>query len=178
MSVRSGGACDPLTMSDHPPILETRHLRWPDEQGCADFATALAARPAIRDAFIELRGPLGAGKTTFVRHLLRALGAKGRIKSPTFAVVEPYRLGDLEVSHFDFYRFDDPREFEDAGLRDAFARPGLKLAEWPERAAGALPVPDLRLTIDFSGGADDGAADEARTVVAQAFTPAGRALLA
>jgi len=168
-------------MRDHPPILETRRFFWPDERACADFAAGLAGQPAIRDAFIELCGPLGAGKTTFVRHLLRALGATGRIKSPTFAVLEPYRLGELEVSHFDFYRFDDPREFDDAGLRDVFGRPGLKLAEWPEKAAGALPLPDLRLTIDFSdhgGGASSGSdADAGRQVVAEAFTPAGRSLL-
>jgi tRNA threonylcarbamoyladenosine biosynthesis protein TsaE len=172
-------------MRDHPPILETRHFLWPDEGACAAFAAALATRPAIRDAFVELRGPLGAGKTTFVRHLLRALGATGRIKSPTFTVLEPYRLGGLEVSHFDFYRFEDPAEFEEAGFRDLFARPGLKLAEWPEKAAGALPVPDLRLTIDFSdsAGADAapdaaGAPREARRVVAEAYTATGRALLA
>jgi tRNA threonylcarbamoyladenosine biosynthesis protein TsaE len=165
-------------MRDHAPILETRRLCWPDEGACAAFAAELASRPQIRDAFVELRGPLGAGKTTFVRHLLRALGATGRIKSPTFAVLEPYRLGDLEVSHFDFYRFDDPCEFDDAGLREVFGRPGLKLAEWPEKAAGALPVPDLRLTIDFSGDGSAEAGPEGRRVVAEAFTPAGRALLA
>jgi tRNA threonylcarbamoyladenosine biosynthesis protein TsaE len=168
-------------MRDHPPILETRQIHWPDESACAAFAARLAARAALRDAFIELRGPLGAGKTTFVRHLLRALGATGRIKSPTFAVMEPYRLGDLEVSHFDFYRFEDPREFEEAGFRDVFGRPGLKLAEWPEKAAGALPVPDLVLTIDFGdgpAGGDDGGPAGGRRVVAQACTAAGRTLLA
>ena len=187
--VDPGAARSDLTMRVHPPILETRHLCWRGERDCAGFAAAMAARPAIRDAFIELRGPLGAGKTTFVRHLLRALGATGRIKSPTFAVLEPYRLDGLEVSHFDFYRFEAPREFEDAGLRDIFARPGLKLAEWPEKAAGALPPPDLRLTIDFSGPvragahgawAEEGEGDaqgEARQVCAEAFTPAGRGLL-
>jgi tRNA threonylcarbamoyladenosine biosynthesis protein TsaE len=56
----------------------------------------------------------------------------------------------LAISHFDFYRFDDPREWEDAGFRDVFAAPGLKLAEWPEKAAGVLPVPDLRLHIEVT----------------------------
>ncbi len=78
--------------------------------------------PALRDAFIELHGPLGAGKTTFVRHLLHALGVAGRIKSPTYAVVEPYAVDGLAISHFDFYRFDDPREWEDAGFRDVLRR--------------------------------------------------------
>jgi tRNA threonylcarbamoyladenosine biosynthesis protein TsaE len=133
----------------HPPILETRRLLWSDEAGCEAFAQALAVRPGIARAFIELQGPLGAGKTTFVRHLLRALGVAGRIKSPTYTVMEPYTLADgSEVAHFDFYRFSDPREWLDAGFREVFARPGLKLVEWPTQAAGLLPVPDLRLLIE------------------------------
>jgi len=156
----------------HPAILETRSVRWPDEAACAAFAQALARSAAVRDAFIELHGPLGAGKTTFVRHLLRALGASGRIKSPTYAVLEPYEIGDLEASHFDFYRFNDPREWEDAGFRDIFGRPGLKLVEWPEKAAGMLPPADLRLDIE---PCDDD--DCARQVTARAHSAAGQALL-
>lgn len=154
----------------HPPILETRHLHWADEAECAAFAAALAQRPALREACVELCGGLGAGKTTFVRHLLRALGVSGRIKSPTFAVLEPYVLGPLEISHFDFYRFTDAREWDDAGFRDVFSRPGLKLVEWPENAHGALPLPDLRLQIDISS-------DAQREVTLQAFTPCGVGLL-
>ena len=124
----------------------------------------------MRHAFIELHGPLGAGKTTFVRHLLRALGVQGRIKSPTYAVLEPYALPGLSISHFDFYRFDDPREWADAGFRELFAEPGLKLAEWPERAAKVLPTADLRLTIEPL-------ADEQRRVTAEALTALGVGLL-
>ncbi len=80
-----------------------------------------------------------------VRHLLRAMGVSGRIKSPTYAVVEPYTLPDQAVWHFDFYRFNDPQEWEDAGFRDIFASSGLKLVEWPDKAAGCLPTPDLTL---------------------------------
>ncbi len=69
----------------------------------------------------------------------------GRIKSPTYAVVEPYELPALNIWHFDFYRFNDPREWEEAGFRDIFASPGLKLAEWPDKAAGELPVADVSL---------------------------------
>jgi len=105
----------------HSSILETRSLVWSDEAGCAACAQALAAHPAARRATIELHGTLGAGKTTFVRHLLHALGVEGRIKSPTYAVMEPYELPDLAAWHFDFYRFNDPQEWEDAGLRDVFA---------------------------------------------------------
>ena len=154
----------------HAPILETRTFHWPDEAACAAWAAALARRPALRDAFIELQGPLGAGKTTFVRHLLRALGVTGRIKSPTYTVVEPYALPGLTISHFDFYRFDDPREWEDAGFRELFAAPGLKLAEWPEKAAGALPPADLRLTIEPLEG-------DARRISADAFSERGLALI-
>jgi tRNA threonylcarbamoyladenosine biosynthesis protein TsaE len=159
-----------VTPDLHAPILETRHLGWPDESSCEAFARQLATRPALRDAFIELRGPLGAGKTTFVRHLLRALGVQGRIKSPTYAVLEPYELPGLTISHLDFYRLADPHEWADAGLRDVFAAPGLKLAEWPERVEGLLPPPDLRLTIEPQ---DDGS----RRVQAQAFTARGRGLV-
>ena len=154
----------------HAPILETRHCRWAGEADCAAWARALARHEALRDAFIELRGPLGAGKTTVVRHLLRALGVAGRIKSPTYAVVEPYSLPGLDVSHFDFYRFEDPREWADAGFRELFAAPGLKLAEWPEKAAGMLPTPDLRVSI---APADD----DSREVTLEALTPRGQELL-
>lgn len=156
---------------DHPVILETRTVAWPTEAACALHAQALAARPALREAFLELHGPLGAGKTTFVRHLLRALGVSGRIKSPTYAVMEPYELPGLAVSHFDFYRFNDPREWADAGFRDVFAAPGLKLAEWPEKAAGQLPEPDLRLMIEPDADGDG------RSVRAEALTPRGLELL-
>ena len=133
-------------------ILESRHQRWADEGACADAAAALAGHGALRDACIELHGPLGAGKTTFARHLLRALGVRGHVKSPTYALMEPYEArvegGRFAVSHFDFYRFDDPREWEDAGFREVFASPGLKLVEWPEKAAEFLPPPDLRIAIE------------------------------
>ncbi|MDH4391923.1 MAG: tRNA (adenosine(37)-N6)-threonylcarbamoyltransferase complex ATPase subunit type 1 TsaE [Aquabacterium sp.] len=155
----------------HGLILETRTLTWADEAACAGFARGLAAQAGISQAFIELHGPLGAGKTTFVRYLLRALGVQGRIKSPTYAVVEPHRLPDGgEVSHFDFYRFNDPREWEDAGFRDIFARPGMKIAEWPALAGDMLPPPDLRLVIEPLDG-------DYRHVTATAHTPPGVALL-
>jgi tRNA threonylcarbamoyladenosine biosynthesis protein TsaE len=148
-----------------------QELIWADEADCQACAGQLARSPALRDAFITLHGPLGAGKTTFVRHLLRALGVQGRIKSPTYAVVEPYQAGELAISHFDFYRFDDPREWADAGFRELFAAPGLKLAEWPQKAQGQLPVADLAVELQPLDG-------QARRVTLQAATPAGQALLA
>jgi len=154
----------------HAEIVETRTSMWPDEAACAECAAALAARPALRDATVELRGPLGAGKTTFVRHLLRALGVQGRIKSPSYTVLEPYALPGLAVSHFDFYRFEDPHEWEDAGFREIFAAPGLKLVEWPQKAEALLPTPDLRLLIEVLD-------EQQRRVTLQAFTPRGRELM-
>jgi tRNA threonylcarbamoyladenosine biosynthesis protein TsaE len=138
-------------VEDHVPIVgsASRPLRWQGEEDTRAFAERLAAHPQVADAFIALHGDLGAGKTTLVRHLLRALGAQGRIKSPTYAVVEPYELPGQPAWHFDFYRFDDPREWEDAGFRDIFAGPGLKLAEWPENAAAVLPPADLELRIEL-----------------------------
>lgn len=134
-------------------ILETE-LLWTDESAAQATASRLAAAllPSP-NALIELHGPLGAGKTTFTRLLLRALGVQGRIKSPSYAVMESYELPagapGAVASHFDFYRFGDPREWEDAGFRDVFAAPGLKLCEWPEKAAGQLPPPDLQLFIEL-----------------------------
>ena len=122
---------------------------WHGEEDTQAFAQQLAALPELKTSYVTLHGDLGAGKTTFVRHLLRSLGVQGRIKSPTYAVVEPHEsTGGLPVWHFDFYRFDDPREWEDAGFRDIFATPGLKLAEWPEKAAALTPVADLAIHIE------------------------------
>ena len=158
---------------DKTPIVKT--LRWQDETQTQAFAQALAARPALRSATLELQGDLGAGKTTLVRHLLRALGVPGRIKSPTYAVVEPHQAqppeGLLNIWHFDFYRFNDPREWEDAGFRDLFASPGLKISEWPDQARSMLPVPDLAIQLSV-------AEDDARLATLTAHTPCGEALLA
>jgi tRNA threonylcarbamoyladenosine biosynthesis protein TsaE len=158
----------------HAPIVGTTSspLVWEGEDGTRAFAARLASHPGIADAYIALHGNLGAGKTTLVRHLLRALGVQGRIKSPTYAVVEPYELPGLNAWHFDFYRFDDAREWEDAGFRDIFSGPGLKLAEWPEKAAALLPLADLDIHITMG---DD---DARRNVRLHANTPRGAELLA
>ena len=109
-----------------------------------------------------------------MRHLLQALGVQGRIKSPTYAVVEPYELPGTDQTfklwHFDFYRFSDPREWIDAGFRDIFASRGLKLAEWPEKAAPLLPQPDLVIHLAVND-------DESRLVTLTAPTATGRTLL-
>ncbi len=155
-------------------ILESRELRWQDEAACQQFADRLAKAPGLLLASIELHGSLGAGKTTLVRHLLRALGVEGRIKSPSYAVLESYELADFGgeglVSHFDFYRFDDPREWADAGFRDVFMAPGLKLSEWPEKAAGMLPPADLAIHLHTED-------NDSRRVRLEAGTPLGLSLL-
>jgi tRNA threonylcarbamoyladenosine biosynthesis protein TsaE len=166
----------------HPAIVKT--TVWADEADTQAFAarlaSALLALPQSGDALIELHGDLGAGKTTLARHLLQALGVSGRIKSPTYALLESYAVdlptGPLAVSHLDFYRLGDPQEWEDAGLRDLFAAPGLKLVEWPERVAALMPAPDLRLFIDVAGASE--AAPQTRQVRLQAASPKGQALLA
>jgi len=154
------------------PIVKTLH--WPDEQACEAFAQATVLHPAWGQATVYLQGELGAGKTTLVRHLLRSMGVTGRIKSPTYAVVEPYELstdlGQQAIWHFDFYRFTDPREWEDAGFRELFASPGLKLCEWPDKAAGSLPVPDLVVHLQVNP-------DTSRTVQLQAQSPLGEGLM-
>ena len=164
---------------DHRPIVETvpadkaaaaRQCTWHSEDDTAAFAAQLAAQPLLNNAFITLHGELGAGKTTLVRHLLRALGVEGRIKSPTYAVVEPHEAPGLAIWHFDFYRFSDPREWEDAGFRDIFASAGLKLAEWPDKAAALIPAADIAIDIE--------ALDETvRRVTLQAHTAQGHRLL-
>jgi tRNA threonylcarbamoyladenosine biosynthesis protein TsaE len=157
-------------MDVHPAIVKTTALTWADEAATEAFAAHLARQPGLAHAFIALHGDLGAGKTTLVRHLLRAMGVQGRVKSPTYAVVEPYELPDLNIWHFDFYRFGDAREWEDAGFRDIFASPGLKLAEWPEKAAQVLPVIDLNISLTTL-------VDGARQVRLVANTPVGAGLL-
>jgi tRNA threonylcarbamoyladenosine biosynthesis protein TsaE len=165
-----------LTAAHHTgQIVETGeptplHLSWRSEEDTATFAAQLAALPQLRNAFVTLHGDLGAGKTTLVRHLLRALGVQGRIKSPTYAVVEPHEAPGLEIWHFDFYRFSDPREWEDAGFRDIFANAGLKLAEWPEKAAALTPLADLAIHIEATD-------DTERMVTLRAHTATGRSLL-
>jgi tRNA threonylcarbamoyladenosine biosynthesis protein TsaE len=159
---------------NHDSIVKTiqQKVAWPDESATQAFAQTLAGRAEISNALIELRGDLGAGKTTFVRHLLAALGVQGRIKSPTYAVVEPYTLASgLNIWHFDFYRFNDPREWEEAGFRDIFASPGLKLVEWPDKAGEYLPQADLVLAIEV-------VENDTRQVTLTAQTSVGKALLA
>ncbi len=147
-----------------------KHLLLPDESATQTFARTLAAQAAIGQAFVALHGDLGAGKTTLVRHLLRSLGETGKIKSPSYTVVETYDLPAFKAWHFDFFRFTDPQEWADAGLRDIFASQGLKLVEWPEKAGPSLPLADLDLKLHVLP-------DGIRALNLQARTGVGAALL-
>ncbi len=131
---------------------------------------AAGARLAPRLAngmLISLSGELGAGKTTFARGVLRALGWTGRVKSPTYTLVEHYPFSSLYLYHIDFYRFDDPSEWETAGLADCFRDDAVCIVEWPERVAGLLPTPDLALTLEHAVHPD------ARTLTIRASSKAG-----
>ena len=118
---------------------------------------------------LHLRGDLGAGKTTLVRGLLRALGHAGRVKSPTYTLVEPYDVWSLHFYHFDFYRLKDRTEWEQAGLREYFNAQSMCVVEWPERAGDLLAQPDLEIQLLFEG--------EARRALIVAHTESGKSWL-
>ena len=122
----------------------------PDEAATASLAHALAA--AVTGGLVlYLHGPLGAGKTSFARALLTALGAGERIKSPTYTLLEGYTAGGRAAWHLDLYRIADPGELEWLGLDALVDADAMVLVEWPERGAGALPPADIELHLDYAG---------------------------
>ena len=145
----------------------TRFL--PDEAATLAFGAALAQalKPGL---VIFLMGDLGAGKTTLTRGVLRALGYGGKVKSPTYTLVELYTVSRLYLYHFDFYRFADPQEWEDAGFREHFNAETVCFVEWPEKAGEFLPIPDLRIRIE--------AQQNGRSLHVHAETEAGKQCLA
>ncbi len=133
--------------------IENRIL--PDERATlalgADLATLLTAETGYGgDAVVFLNGELGAGKTTLVRGILRLLGFRGAVKSPTYTLLEPY--DEYSVLHFDFYRIGDSRELDFIGIDELMATPSIKLIEWPERADDRLPAPDINIVLRLDGG--------------------------
>lgn len=140
----------------------------------ADEVATLALGARLAQAIgtgqtVYLHGDLGAGKTTLVRGLLHGLGHVGKVKSPTYTLVEPYIISGLNIYHFDLYRFNDPEEWDAAGFRDYFNPESVCLVEWPEKAREVLPDPDLDIELSPQAGA--------RVVKLIANTDAGRQTL-
>ena len=125
-------------------------VELPDERATLALGAVLATtlEPGLT---IYLRGELGAGKTTVIRGLLRALGHQGPVRSPTYTLVEVYAVSRLDLHHFDFYRFHDSREWIDAGFRESFNGRIVSLIEWPERAGGRLPPADVEIALELHG---------------------------
>ena len=136
--------------SVHLPTILSVTLYLADEAATLELGARLATalQPGL---VVSLSGQLGVGKTTVVRGCLRALGYRGRVKSPTFALVEVYKVSRLYLHHFDFYRFEDPREWMDAGFRDMFDGDNVCLVEWPEKAGDRLPPADLAILLEHAG---------------------------
>ncbi|MEO7325791.1 MAG: tRNA (adenosine(37)-N6)-threonylcarbamoyltransferase complex ATPase subunit type 1 TsaE [Dokdonella sp.] len=135
------------------------------------IALAACLAPAARaGGLVHLSGDLGAGKTTFARALLQALGVGERVKSPTYSLIESYRVDELDIHHLDLYRIADAGELEWLGLGDLWGAGALVLIEWPERGTGHLPPPDLAIELRHAG--------TERALAASAYSHRGRELLA
>lgn len=131
------------------PLCMRRQCR--SEAEMLEFGDLLAnALPC--GSIVYLEGELGVGKTTLCRGIIAGLGFSGKVRSPTYTLVEPYQTNGQRVFHFDLYRLGDPEELEFLGYRDYFDGTGICLVEWPERGAGLLPTPDLVVRIDAAGG--------------------------
>lgn len=112
---------------------------------------ALLAAELSAGLIINLKGELGAGKTSLVRGVLRKLGYQGAVKSPTYTLLEEYSLPPLSIIHFDLYRLDDPEELDLIGIRDYFNGKNSCFIEWPGRGQGYLPAEDLQIDISLEG---------------------------
>lgn len=146
------------------------HRLWnlPDEaalqQLALEFGRCLPA-PLV----IYLQGELGAGKTTFARALIQSLGYSGRVKSPTYGLLESYQTGGFDFLHLDLYRIENPAELEYLAIADQFTRNGILLIEWPEKALSALPSADIRLIFKEN--------HQGRSLQCEAASQSGRELI-
>lgn len=122
----------------------------PAESDMLIFAAQMA-RAMEEGVIIFLHGPLGAGKTTFTRGFLRGRGYEGKVKSPTYTLVEPYEMEGHHIFHFDFYRLYDPNELQYIGIEEYFSSSSICLIEWPEKGFPLLPEPDLVCYFAFAG---------------------------
>lgn len=146
------------------------HQRWLRRPQATAALGAQIAAALPMSCRIDLTGELGAGKTTLVRGLLRALGHAGPVRSPTFTLIEPYQVGERCLYHLDLYRLADPEELEYIGLRDLLRESPVLLVEWPERGGDVLPAPDLVIALRVC--------EKARVAQLAADTPIGARLLA
>jgi tRNA threonylcarbamoyladenosine biosynthesis protein TsaE len=155
-----------------PPLTLTLQDETATNALGAALAEALLRPPAAAEAdglVVGLSGDLGAGKTTLVRALLRQAGVTGPVKSPSFALLEPYEVSRLHLYHFDFYRFKNPREFLECGFSELFGPGAVCLVEWPERAGEFLPAADLHVCLRM--------VDSGRSVLVGANTESGERCL-
>jgi tRNA threonylcarbamoyladenosine biosynthesis protein TsaE len=138
-----------------------------DEQAVADLASEFASQVSA-PLVVYLQGDLGAGKTTFARAYIHALGFSGYVKSPSYGLLETYRAGGQDILHLDLYRIEDPEELEYLALRDLYGANTVLMVEWPDRGENYLPKPDL--VLEF------GEKNETRFVVCRAFSKQGKQL--
>ncbi len=151
--------------------LDCLSLPLPDE--AATIAVGQKLAPLLLPGMVFwLNGDLGAGKTTLVRAVLRGLGFSGAVKSPTYTLVEVYVVSSLYLYHFDFYRFNEPGEFADAGLGEYFQNEGICLVEWPEKAVGYVPEPDVVLSLQFASD-NEMATEPGRILLVEAYSEMG-----
>ena len=155
-------------VSRHSTERRNLSLPLPDEAATAALAGRLAhiLQPGL---VIYLRGDLGAGKTTLVRALLQHLGYTGKVKSPTYTLIERYEAAGLHLCHFDLYRFLDAEEWEGSGFREEFDGRNICMVEWPEQATGLLPPADISITFDIL--------QDGREVSLHAYSEAGQRCL-
>ena len=143
--------------------------RYLQDQAATEAFGGQLAAACKGGLLVFLHGHLGAGKTTLVRGFLRASGHSGPVKSPTYALIEPYITADGNLYHLDLYRLADAEELEWIGIRDLFEDESICLVEWPERGAGILPEADVHIYLQAEGSG--------REIRVEAASPRGEKLL-